>query len=287
MNTIRRSYAIFRESLTVLARDKELLIFPFLSGIITIVAFATMVFAGLTSGLFEHMGGRNNPLPYVVLFAWYFVSWFIVLFFNVAVVHCASMRLKGGDPTVADGFRASMSHIGRIAMWALISATVGIILRTIAERSKIIGRIVSGIVGAAWAIATYFIVPVMIFEGRSIGDSIKQSTAVMKKTWGESAVAAGGISVITMLFAIAGIVIPIAGFLISPVAGLIAIGILVVYWIGLSIMTAALSGIFRTALYLYATEGRTPAGFSPDFVQNAFVQKGTSGGPALAGRSHA
>ena len=278
MNTIRRSYAIFRESLTVLGKDKELLIFPLLSGIITIVAFVTMVFAGVTSGVFEHMGGRNNPLPYVVLFAWYFVSWFIVLFFNVAVVHCASMRLKGGDPTVADGFRASMQHLGRIALWALISATVGLILRTIAERSKLIGSIIARLLGAAWAIATYFIVPVMIFENRTVKDSIKQSTNLIAKTWGESIVAAGGIGVFTILLAIAGFALPVVGFFISPMAAFIGLGVMVAYWIGLSIMTAALSGIFRTALYLYATEGRTPPGFSPEFVEHAFAAKGAKAG---------
>lgn len=277
MNTIRRSYAIFRESLTVLGKDKELLIFPFLSGIITIVAFVTMVFAGVTTGLVEQLGGKNNPLPYVVLFVWYFVSWFIVLFFNVAVVHCASMRLKGGDPTVADGFKASMSHLGRIATWALISATVGIILRVVVERSKLIGALVAKFVGAAWAIATYFIVPVMIFENRSVKESIKQSTNLVAKTWGESLVAAGGIGVFTMILAVAGLIIPIAGFFISPMAALIGLGIMVAYWIGLSIMTAALSGIFRTALYLYATEGRTPPGFSPEFVEHAFAAKAPKG----------
>src|SRR5262249_38974427 len=134
MSTIRRSYAIFVESLRVLSKDKEILIFPFLSGIVTIVAFVTMVFAGMTSGLLQQFQGGNRAFGYVVLFIWYFVSWFIVLFFNVAVIECASIRLRGGDPTVADGFRASMKHIGRIAAWALVSATVGVILRVIAER---------------------------------------------------------------------------------------------------------------------------------------------------------
>lgn len=280
MTTIRRSYAIFRESLTILGKDKEILIFPLLSGIITILAFVTMVFAGVTTGLVERLGGKDNPLPYVVLFVWYFVSWFIVLFFNVAVVHCASIRLRGGDPTIADGFRASMQHLGSIALWALISATVGLILRTIVERSKLIGAIVARLLGAAWAIATYFIVPVMIFEKRSVRDSLKQSTTLISKTWGESLVAAGGIGVFSMLLALAGLLLPIGGFFISPMAALIGFGVMVAYWIGLSIMTAALSGIFRTALYMYATEGRNPPGFSAEFVQNAFAVKGAKA-PAL------
>jgi hypothetical protein len=276
MNTIRRSYALFCESLSVLAKDKEILVFPLLSGVITILAFATMVVAGVTSGLLEHLGKQDNqPLAYAILFVWYFVSWFIVLFFNVAVVHCASVRLRGGDPTVADGFRAATQHLGRIAAWALISATVGLILRIIADRAKILGRIVVWLVGAAWSIATYFIVPVMIFERRTLRDSVKQSTQLIARTWGEGLSAAVGIGAFSTLLALAGLLVPVVLLFISPAAALIGLGLLIVYWIGLAILTAALSGIFRTALYLYATEGRTPAGFSPEYVQNAFAAKAT------------
>ena len=282
MQTIRRSYAIFVESLRVLAQDKEILIFPLLSGIITILAFASMVFAGVTSGLLREFQSGNRVLGYVVLFVWYFISWFIVLFFNVAVVQCASIRLKGGDPTVADGFRASMQHLGRIVAWALVSATVGVILRVIAERSKIVGRIIAGLVGAAWSIATYFIVPVMIFEKRSLADSVKQSTNIIKKTWGESLVAAGGIGAFIMLLGVAGLIVPLVALFFSSMAALVALGVLVVYWIGLSIVSAALTGIFRTALYLYATEGRAPAGFTPDYVQNAFAAKPAKSAFALS-----
>jgi hypothetical protein len=283
MGTIRRSYAIFRESLQVLSKDKEILVFPLLSGIITIVAFASIVFAGVASGVFEHFD-KHDPMNYAVAFVWYFISWFIVLFFNVAVIQCASIRLRGGDPTIADGFRASMQHLGRIAAWALVSATIGVILKYLADRAGFIGKIVIGLLGAAWSIATYFIVPVMIFEKRSLRDSVKQSTQLIAKTWGESLVAAGGIGVFIMLLAVAGLIVPIALFFISPMAALIGLGVVVVYWIALSIMSAALSGIFRTALYLYATEGRAPDGFSPDYVQNAFAPKKTRGVFAAASR---
>lgn len=278
----RRSYAIFVESLRVLGKDKEILVFPFLSGILTIIAFLSVAFAGYTSGALQNFGDRNNPVHYAVLFVWYFVSWFIVLFFNVAVIHCASIRLHGGDPTIADGFRAAMQHLPRIAAWALISATVGIILRVISDRAKIVGKIMVALLGAAWSIATYFIVPVMIFEKRSLRDSVRQSTQLISKTWGESLIAAGGIGLFITLLALAGLVIPIAAFFISATAVIVALAITVVYWIGLSVMSAALSGIYRTALYLYATEGRTPEGFTPDYIQHAFAPKG--GAPALAGR---
>jgi hypothetical protein len=276
--TFRRSYRIFRQSLSILSKDKEILIFPLLSGIFTILAFGTMVFGGVTTGFFQRLSGdhslQGNILGYAGLFVWYFVSWFIVIFFNVAVIHCAKMRLDGGDPTVADGFRAAAQHLPRIAAWAAISATVGLILRMIADRGKLIGKIVSGILGAAWSIATYFIVPVMIFENRSLQDSVRQSKDLIARTWGESLVAAGGIGAFTMLMAIPALALPILGLFISPqvaIGGLVA---MVAYWIGLAVISSALSSIYRVGLYLYAAEGRSPEGFNPDYVQNAFGAKG-------------
>jgi Family of unknown function (DUF6159) len=280
IETFRRSYHIFRESLTVLSKDKELLLFPFLSGIFSILAFATMVLAGWTTGFFERIvnaGERSleaNLLGYAALFAWYFVSWFIVLYFNVAVVHCARMRLSGGDPTLADGFRASNAHLGRIAAWAAISATVGLILKIIAERSQLVGKIITSLIGAAWSIATFFIVPVMIFEGRTIRESVRASTGLIRKTWGEGLVGAGGIGVFIMLLVLPSLIFPIAGFLISPMMAVVGLGVMVLYWLLLSIMSTALTAIYRTSLYLYATEGRTPAGFTPEYVEGAFAAKG-------------
>jgi hypothetical protein len=276
--TLRRSYFIFRQSLAILSKDKEILIFPLLSGILTILAFGTMVFGGVTTGFFQHLSNdhslQGNVLGYAALFVWYFVSWFIVIFFNVAVIHCAKMRLDGGDPTVADGFRAAAQHLPRIAGWALISATVGIILRVVAERGKLIGKIVAMVVGAAWSIATYFIVPVMIFEKRSLRDSVKQSTSLIAKTWGESLVAAGGIGAFSMLLAIPALALPFIGFFISATAVVILLVVMVVYWIALSVVASALGAIFRTGLYLYAAEGRTPPGYDPEYVQQAFAPKG-------------
>jgi len=277
---LRRSYHIFRESLSVLMKDTELLIFPLLSGIFTILALGSMIFGGVITGFFQKWAAsgdhslQGNLMGYAALFVWYFVSWFIVLFFNVAIIHCAKMRLDGGDPTVADGFRASMQHIGRIAAWALISATVGIILRVIADRAKFLGKLMASLLGAAWAIATYFIVPVMIFERRSLKDSVKQSTDLIRKTWGESLIAAGGIGAFTMILVLPSLAMPLVGLAISLEAFLGGLLAMVVYWIGLAIVTSALSGIFRTALYLYAAEGRTPEGFNADYVEHAFAPKG-------------
>jgi ABC-type multidrug transport system fused ATPase/permease subunit len=289
-STIQRSYSIFKQSLSVLRQDKEILIFPLLSGIFTIIAMVGLISGGVMSGFFQRFlnsgdrGLANNIAAYAALFVWYFVSWFIVLFFNVAVVACARIRLEGGDPTTADGFRAARENLKAIVMWALISATVGLILRMIADRSKLVGQIIAKILGAAWAITTYFVVPVMIFEKRGPRESMKSSTELISRTWGESLVAAAGVGITIMLLGIGGLAFPILGVLISPTAAVIGLGIMVLYWLVLAIVSSALTGIYRTGLYLYAKEGRPMQGFGDDFVRTAFAGKGASGRLATIGR---
>jgi ABC-type multidrug transport system fused ATPase/permease subunit len=278
-STIQRSYTIFRQSLSVLRQDKEILIFPLLSGLFTIIAMAGLIFGGTVTGFFQRIvesGDRSlegNLLGYAALFVWYFVSWFIVLFFNVGVVACARIRLEGGDPTVADGFRAARENLKAILTWALISATVGLILRIVAERSKLVGQIIAKVLGAAWAITTYFVVPVMIFEKRGPRESMTSSTQLIKRTWGESLVAAAGVGIIIMLLGVGGLAFPIIGFLISPTAAVIGLGVMVLYWVVLSIISSALTGIYRTGLYLYAKEGRPLQGFGEDLARTAFAGK--------------
>lgn len=275
-NVFSRSFHIFKESLSVLRKDKEIMLFPILSGIFTMMAMAGMVYAGVITGFFARLGNgselESNILGYAGLFVWYFVSWFIVIFFNVAVIHCAKIRFEGGDPTIADGFRASTTHLGRIATWALVAATVGLLIRIAADRAKFVGKIVASIAGTAWAIATFFIVPVIIFEKKSMKDSIKQSANLVKKTWGESLVSAGGVGLFMMMLGAAGLLLPIAGMFISIQAAVIGLGIMAFYWLGLMVVSSALTGIFRAGLYLYATEGKLPQGFTPAYVERAFGQ---------------
>ena len=286
-STIQRSYAILRQSLSVLRQDTEILIFPVLSGIFTILAFAGIVYGGVVTGYFQRLaesGDRSfeaNVLGYTLLFVWYFVNWFIVLFFNVGVVACARIRLEGGDPTVGDGFRAARENLGRIVMWALVSATVGLILRVIAERSKLVGVLIAKFLGAAWAIATYFVVPVMIFEKRGAKDSMTSSAQLIRKTWGESLVAAAGVGIVIMLFGMAGLAAPIIGIFISPTAAVIGLAAMVLYWIVLSIVSSALTGIYRTGLYLYATQGNVTPTFNT-FAASAFAPKGARGIASLS-----
>ena len=120
--------------------------------------------------------------------------------------------------------------------------------------------------------ATYFVVPVMIFEKRGPKESMSSSTQLISRTWGESLVAAAGVGIIIMLLGVGGLAFPIIGFLISPTAAVVGLGIMVLYWLVLAIISSALTGIYRTGLYLYATNGNTTPSLN-GFAANAFAPK--------------
>ncbi len=274
-------WQLAKQSLHVLRLDKELLLFPIFSSIACVVVMASFAVPIFFSGMLNGIGEENasssqNILLYVLGFLFYFVSYFVIIFFNSALVACAIIRLKGGNPTVSDGFGAVMARLPQIAGWALVAATVGMILKAIESRSERVGQIVAGLLGMAWSITTFFVVPILVVEKAGPIEAVQRSVGIMKKTWGESLGAKFGIGLFTFLGSLLGMLPIAAGVMMmqaSPVAGgvLIAVGIL---WILLvSLISSALSSILLAALYIYAAEGKMPEHFDSQMIQGAFGAK--------------
>jgi hypothetical protein len=277
MNSFTRSYQLFKESFAVLKKDKEIMLFPIVSGIIGIVLFVIFIVPIFFTSAFGDFG---SAVSYLMMFIYYVVGSFVVVFFNVGLVTCANIRMGGGDPKFRDGIDNAIKHIGKIFVWATISATVGIVLRNLSQRSGLIGKIVISLIGMAWGLLTYFVVPVMIFEEVSVIDSIKKSGALFKKTWGENVIGQASMGLFFFLLFLLGIVPIIIGVIFLMVMGaawpifLALLCLTFIYWIFLAILSASLSGIYMTALYNYATKGVVPAGYSEDFIKSAWKTKG-------------
>ena len=275
---LSNGWELAKESWHVLKMDKELLVFPLISGIACLIVLASFAlplwntdYAGV---IFDEGEIPNDPVAYLILFAFYTVNYFVIVFFNSALVSCAIIRFRGGDPTLADGFRASFSRLPQILMWAVVSATVGVILRVIESRAEKAGQIISALLGAGWSIATYFVVPVLVVEKVGPIDAVKRSFGVLRKTWGEAIGANFGIGFIVFIASLIGI-IPLAFgiFLVTtgqavPGGALIAIGVLAL--IVISLISSALDTILLAALYLYAADGQIPSHFDNSLLQDAF-----------------
>ena len=193
---ISYTFSLMSASWQVLKKDKELLVFPLLSGICCLLVIASFAVPVFMTGSYAPPAGEATTAQqvayYLTLFAFYFCNYFVIIFFNAAVISCAVIRLAGGDPTVSDGLRAAFSRIHLIAAWALVSATVGVVLRILEDRSRTVGRIVISLLGAAWAVVTYLAVPVLVVEQAGPLTAFKRSARLLKDTWGEQLV--GGFS---------------------------------------------------------------------------------------------
>lgn len=276
MNTFGRSFGLVKESFSVLKKDKELMLFPIISGVAGIMLLIPFLLLMFSASLFGDAGGL---ISYLLTFIYYLLSYFIVIFFNTGLIACANIRLNGGDPKFKDGIDIALKNIGKIFVWALISATIGMILRWLSEKSGFIGRIIIGLIGMAWSLLTFFVVPVMILDKVSVTDSIKKSGALFKKAWGENVVGQFSMGLAFFLFALLGIIPFVIGIM-SAFSGSLAlmvvfIGIAFLYWLILGILNASLSGIFLAALYNYVTKGTVVSGFSEESIKGAYVPKRT------------
>lgn len=277
---LTNSWELVKASWRVLLADKELMIFPvvaFFASLVVLVTFAVpTVLAGVLDSAVTN--GDVGVFSYVVAFLFYAVMYFVTIFFNSALVGAAMIRLEGGDPTVRDGFRIAFSKLGTIFGYAVIAATVGVILRTISERSGTLGRIVVSLVGFVWNIATFLVVPVLVVENVGPLDAVKRSANLLKQTWGEQI--AGNLSVgvifglITFGVILLGIPLVILAVLSGSVALVVTAVLLILLLIMLiSLVSSTLSGIYTAAVYRYATTGDTGGYFDADMVKDAFKLK--------------
>jgi len=201
MERISRGWALTKQSWGVLKSDRSLVIFPMLSAIFALIAVAVIWLptASMSGVLAGEAINEHDPVYYIAAAATAYVSTFIAVFFNVALAACAVRSLRGEDTTVGERIRAAMQRLGPILGWTLVAATIGLVLRLLQDRIPLAAKIAVWIAGAAWAVATFFVIPVLALERSGPWQSIKRSVAVVKARWGEGATGTVAISAVTVL----------------------------------------------------------------------------------------
>src|SRR5581483_11173043 len=121
------------------------------------------------------------------------------------------------------GFRAAMARLPQIFAWALVSATVGVLLKVIENAHERVGAIIADLLGLAWSIMTFFVVPVLVVERVGPVDAVKRSISLLRETWGEALVGRAGLGFILFLLALPLILVAIVGVYCLAV-GMIPVG---------------------------------------------------------------
>jgi hypothetical protein len=277
-----RSWELVGASWSVLREDKELLVFPLISSLAMVAVLACFALPVLGFGGFDGIAraldGKVSTTQYAVGFLFYVVQYFVAFYFNAALVGAAMIRLNGGNPTVADGLAVASSKFGSILGYAVIAATVGMVLRAIQERVGFVGKIIVGMLGVGWSVATFMVVPVLVARDVGPVEAVKESALLLKRTWGENIIGQGGMGLafglIQMAIVLGGVALIIAAATTQSIALIVmAVAVLVVAVLVTMLIHAALSGIYSAALYRFATTNEGSTGFSSDVLRLAFKPK--------------
>ncbi|MEG3193194.1 DUF6159 family protein [Lysobacter sp. D1-1-M9] len=272
---LSRSWGLIKASAAVLRSDKELMLFPVISSLATLVVLATFAIPVFALGIFADgfsVGGA------IVGFLFYFCQYSVIIFFNCALVGAAMIRLQGGDPTLADGIGIARSRIRPILGYAAIAATVGVLLQSLKGRdNNFIVRLIGGGLGVAWTLATFLVVPVLVSQDIGPIDALKRSVALLKKTWGENAIGHVGIGaafgLITTAVVLLGALLAFAAFQVSVVLAGAVIVLFVLGVLMLGVYQSALSGVYSAVLYRYANDGDAPQAFHGVQLEQSFRAK--------------
>jgi Family of unknown function (DUF6159) len=265
MNAFSRGLRLVKVSWGVVRQDRSLLLLPVLSFVCSVVL--TALFAAGIWGVGLPEGDRLEPIHYVLLFLLYVALAFVAIFFNAAVIGTAMRRLEGHDASIRDGLELARANIGKIFVWSVITATVGMILRALAERFGFIGRLVISVIGVAWNVVTFFVVPVLLYEPVGVPQGIKRSASLFRQRWGETFIGTGAIGLVLFVasLVVLALAVPLA-IALPPVGillGVVGVG-------ALAAIGAACTGVFNAALYRYATTGQASGAFTVDDLQSSF-----------------
>ncbi len=283
MGKFSRSWELVKQSFTILRSDKQLMLFPVLSAVSCFAVTAAIASGGaflllparaaaIAAG--ERFNPNQSPMFLLGMFTLYVVNYFVIVFFNVALVGVANSRLMGGTWTFKDGLELAWERKGTILQWALVAATVGVLLRTLEERLGLIGRLIMRIIGIAWTLACYFVVPVLAFEDLTPIDALKRSSKLFRDTWGEKVIGGFSLSMVSLVLMLPGIGLPIAAAFLAGINGMmVGLILMVLYFLVLSVFMSAVGGIFNAALYRYACFKQVPPAFSEELIASAWAPK--------------
>lgn len=271
-NRLKTGWTITKNSFSILKANKQLIIFPILSGISLLLLMGIFILGILAAAGWDvaYINTENDVLNVAIMFGFYFVNYFIIVFFNMALIHCSKLYFEGEEVSLSIGIKFSASRIGVIVSWAFFAATVGTILKLIQENTGTIGKFITGLLGMVWGITTFFVVPVIAYENLGPIDAFKRSTSLMKEKWGESLSATFSMGLIQVIvFILAAIPLYCIAVYVNLALGF-AMGILSAFLI-FAVFSAAQT-IFISSVYHNIT-GNIDTHFDQQLVDSLFVAK--------------
>jgi len=267
---------LLRATWDLLRADRELLWLPVIGGLAALAALVLVVGPALAIG----WAAGNAPAGGVVgAVVGMFVSATVAVYFQAALVLGAFQRADGYDPSLSSTLTQAWAVRRQVLQWALLSTTVGLTIRVVERRLGFIGALIGFLGGLAWAIASFFTVPVLVAEGLGPIDATRRSVALMKQVWGSGLRSSLRLGFVGLVLVV-GCYVPLAAGVFILASGttagvgigtaLIVVGVLALLAVGM--ILSAVYGYARALLYRFAV-GRPVPGIPAELYAGAFVPK--------------
>ncbi|HTW56085.1 MAG TPA: DUF6159 family protein [Thermoplasmata archaeon] len=274
--TFSDSWRLTKTAFRMIREDRALLVFPLIGGLAAL-AIVVVFAVGEYFLAFRSVGPGANLntvylLGFLVFLPAYFALAFVSTYCTAALVGAATKKLNGQYATAADGWQIARARLGRLLGWALISATVGLVIQLISSRVRGVGGYIIGAVGGvAWGIVTYFIIPVLLFEDVRPWPALKRSARLYVNSFGRTMLSNLALGLIVGLSVAAAVVLGIVGFWLlltgSFVLGIALVAVAFVVGVVVVLIGAAAEGVLQAALYRYATTGKIDPDLRPTLAQ--------------------
>jgi hypothetical protein len=237
--------------------------------------------------IFSHLTVWQQTL---LTFIYYVVSYCLGMYTNTALVTVVLQLLERQPMDMGAGWRVANERLLSILGYALIMATIGMMLRLIFKPLGRWGSFVAPaltrittftFVGLAWNLVPYFVVPVLIAENPGSFPAIQRSSTLIRQRWGEDVVVNASV---WLIFALPLLMVLVLG---GPAIGWAFINLSewritwIVYIVTMLVLLTflfkmAMDAIFAAVAYRYATTGEIDEYFYEEDLQLAFINRPSS-----------
>ena len=278
---ISRGWKMAKLGVAVVRADPELMVYTSLSALFSLMAIGAAISGsvGLNAVAWdpECVGEEyyntdcGSELVYAHLAIWfvfYLLVSVITVFWNAAIIASAYERLSSGtNPSFSYGIGQAMKCLPQILVWGIVAGTVGLFIQILeglshSEDSPLPLRFVAGlasfILGIAWWIVTFFVIPIIVLEKAGVLDGMGRSMELFKRTWGEDVTSHIGTGLLMTLCIVLLFLISIPLMTIGEVGVILGVVMLAVGILFAVLFFSTVDAVNRASLFYYAKTGEMP-----------------------------
>ena len=273
---ISRGWKITKLGMAVVRADPELMVYTFLSALFSLVAIGAAVSGSVGLDVIasdpecvgDECGSELAVAHMAIWFVFYLLVSVITVFWNAAIIASAYERLSSGtNPSFSYGIGQAMKCLPQILVWGIIAGTVGLFINILEGLShdentspplRFVAGLASFIIGIAWWIVTFFVIPMIVLERAGVLDSMGKSTELFKRTWGEDVASHIGTGLLMTLCIILLICVSVPLMMFGQLGVALGIVILAVGLLFAVLFFSTVEAVNRASLFYYAKTGEIP-----------------------------